>query len=64
MKKLNSHYKNGSIEPFHVIDDWNLDFYLDNIVKYIQRHKHKGSALEDIQKAIDYLKQYQQRMKK
>ena len=60
MKKVkrNKHYLTTKINSLDVIDDWNLDFYLGNTVKYIQRSKLKGSEAVDIQKAIDYLVLY------
>jgi len=55
------HYKVGQIEPLDVIDDWELDFYLGNVIKYICRAPHKGTLDADIDKAIHYLKLYKER---
>ena len=52
------HYNKGEIQPIDVIEDWKLDFRLANAVKYIQRHKHKGSAKKDLEKAIWYIQRY------
>lgn len=50
------HYLHGrNYEPRKVIDDWGLGFYLGNTVKYISRAGRKGSRLEDLQKARQYL---------
>lgn len=42
-------------EAIKVIDAWGLDFVLGNAVKYICRAPHKGTELEDLQKARWYL---------
>lgn len=42
-------------EPKDVIMDWQLDFCLGNVVKYIARAGRKGDALEDLQKAKQYI---------
>lgn len=52
------HYNSGNIQPIDVIEDWGLDFRLANAVKYIARHKHKGSAKKDLEKAVWYLQRY------
>ena len=53
-----AHYNHGEHETIDVIEDWNLGFHCGNAIKYISRHKHKGSALRDIEKAIWYLERY------
>lgn len=55
---MNEHYRKTKINSFEVIDDWELDFYLGNVLKYIQRHKHKGTPKDDMKKAIVYLNEY------
>lgn len=64
IKKLNKvedvvnnppHYTQGKIEPIDAIEDWNLNFRLANVVKYVARAEHKGKALEDLKKALWYL---------
>ena len=47
------HYKKHSIQPWHIIDEYELDFYLGNTIKYVLREK--GDKVEDLQKAIHYL---------
>jgi hypothetical protein len=50
-----AHYNTGSIQPIDAIEDWELGFHEANAVKYIARAKHKGSELQDLQKARWYL---------
>lgn len=58
-----SHYNVGSIEAITVIEDWKLGFNLGNTIKYISRCGHKGSAIEDLEKAQWYLNREIQNMK-
>lgn len=52
-----SHYTDGrKYEPKDVIHDWKLSWNLGNAVKYIARAGRKGDAVEDLQKAIEYIK--------
>lgn len=46
----------GDIEVIDVIEDWRLGFHEGNAVKYIGRAKFKGKELEDLKKALWYLK--------
>ena len=51
------HY-GGSENPYEaikVIEAWNLDFALGNVIKYINRAGKKGSKLEDLKKAQWYM---------
>lgn len=57
-----AHYNSTSITPFQVIDDWQLDFYLGNVIKYICRRKKKNGELEDLKKAATYLAEYIKRL--
>ena len=52
---LNQHYKKGAMQPWDIIDEWQLDFYEGNVLKYLLRAKHKGSQLDDYIKAKHYL---------
>ena len=52
------HYNYGKYETIDVIEDWNLGFHCSNAIKYISRHKHKGQAKKDIEKAVWYLQRY------
>lgn len=49
------HYNKGKYEVIDVINDWDLNFDLGNVVKYIARAEHKGNKLEDLEKALFYL---------
>ena len=51
-----SHYNSGRLEVIDVIEDWDLDFHLGNAVKYIARAEHKGELVQDLKKAMWYLK--------
>ena len=42
-------------EPIEVIEGWNLGFHLGTALAYIARAGRKGSRLEDLEKAKDYL---------
>ena len=51
------HYAKGrKYEPYKVIRDWDLNFNLGSAVKYIARAGRKDDAIEDLEKAIEYLK--------
>lgn len=51
-----AHYVAGrKYEPWDVIADWGLDFDLGNVVKYIARAGRKGSEMDDLGKAQEYL---------
>ena len=52
------HYTFGKIEVIDVLEDWKLDFRLSLAIKYIARAGKKGSAKEDLEKAMWYLKRY------
>jgi hypothetical protein len=47
------HYVKHTIQPWAIIEEYNLDFWLGNVQKYILRDK--GDTLEDLQKARHYL---------
>lgn len=51
------HYNTGKIEVISAIEDWNLDFHLGNVVKYVARAGKKDSSktIEDLEKAKWYL---------
>lgn len=52
-----SHYTEGrKYEPRKVIADWRLNFNLGNAVKYVSRAGRKGDKIEDLRKAIQYIK--------
>jgi len=49
------HYNKGKIEVIDAIVDWDLNFCVGNVVKYVARHKHKKNSLGDLKKARWYL---------
>ena len=63
MSKVNhpSHYGGGdnTYEAIKVIEAWNLDFSLGNVIKYISRAGKKSPDLvEDLKKARWYLDRF------
>lgn len=55
-----AHYRQGGIECVEAIkasmsQEGFRDYLKGNVMKYIWRYKHKGKAIEDIEKAIWYL---------
>lgn len=55
--RINSpqHYKGHCLEAIEVIDDFELNFCLGNVVKYVLRAGKKGDALDDLKKAHWYI---------
>jgi hypothetical protein len=51
------HYKSkGGIESIEVIESFELNFNLGNVIKYILRSDKKGNKKQDLEKAHWYLK--------
>ena len=50
-----THYNQGKFEVIDVINDWELNFNLGNVIKYIARAKYKNNFKEDLEKAQFYL---------
>lgn len=50
-----THYQ-AAIQPWEIIDAWELDFYEGNALKYLLRYKYKGKAIEDLEKLEHYIK--------
>ena len=48
-----NHYQKHKIQPWDIIEEYNLDFWAGNAIKYILRDK--GNRLEDLKKARHYL---------
>lgn len=48
------HYSRMAIQPIDFIMENDLDYLQGNAVKYIVRHKMKGSPVDDLRKAIHY----------
>ena len=51
-----SHYNRNGIEVIDVIEAYNLNFRLGNVIKYILRSDLKGNKKQDLEKALWYLK--------
>ena len=52
----NAHYKTEkNIEAIDIIDAYNLNFNLGNVVKYVCRCNYKGSKKSDLEKALYYI---------
>lgn len=51
-----THYNKGGIEAIEVIEAYDLNFRLSNVIKYVLRHNHKGTPIQDLEKALFYLK--------
>ena len=49
------HYRQTAIQPWDIIDDWSLDYYRGNALKYLLRAGRKGPALQDLEKARHYI---------
>ena len=60
-----SHYGDGTYEAIKVIEAWELDFNLGNVLKYISRAGKKGEwkHKEDLEKAAWYLNRAIQNLK-
>lgn len=50
-----NHYNKGKIEAIEIIEDWDLNFNLGNVIKYTLRAPYKGETLQDLKKAQWYL---------
>ena len=53
--KKPAHYNQGNIQPIDVIEDWKCGFCIGNALKYLARANHKGSRIQDLEKAIWYI---------
>lgn len=49
------HYRKRKIQPWDVWDEYDLDRYRANAVKYLLRAGDKGPAVEDLRKALHYV---------
>lgn len=49
-----NHYTKHTIQPWHIIDEYELDFYAGNALKYLLRYREKN-GVEDLKKAQHYL---------
>ena len=49
------HYRKFKIQPWDVVDEYDLGFYAGNALKYLLRAGHKNDALEDLRKCRHYI---------
>lgn len=49
------HYQGAGIEVIDVIEAFNLDFCLGNVIKYVLRCGKKDEAIQELEKARWYL---------
>lgn len=50
-----NHYHQGSIQPIEYIHANGLNFFEGNTIKYLTRNRRKGTAVEDLKKALHYI---------
>lgn len=48
-----NHYKRAH-QPWEIIEEWNLNYWAGNVLKYLLRYPHKN-GVEDLEKAKHYL---------
>jgi hypothetical protein len=51
-----AHYTQGKIEVLDFIMDQRFGYLDGQVIKYVSRYRHKGAAVQDLQKAEFYLK--------
>jgi len=51
-----TYYRRGSIQVWDFVRDQELNFHLGNVIKYVCRAGHKFDDIDDLKKAIHYLK--------
>jgi len=49
------HYKTDKIDVIDFCKLYDLNFNEGNVIKYVSRARRKGSHIQDLKKAIDYL---------
>ena len=50
-----AHYQGNRFEVIDIIEDYNLNFHLGNVIKYVLRADKKNNRVEDLKKAAWYL---------
>lgn len=58
------HYQSQGIEVIDIIDNFSLDFYKGNVIKYVLRAGKKDRELQDLKKAQWYLSRLIQNLEK
>ena len=57
------HYNEG-VEAIDVIESWDLNFHVGNVIKYMLRAPHKGEEIQDLEKAKWYLDRHIENIRK
>tara|TARA_R110000851_G_scaffold37126_1_gene96139 strand:+ start:787 stop:990 length:204 start_codon:yes stop_codon:yes gene_type:complete len=57
------HYNEG-VEAIDVIESWDLNFNVGNVIKYMLRSAHKGEEIQDLEKAKWYLDRHLENARK
>ena len=57
------HYNKG-IEAIDVIESWDLNFNVGNVIKYMLRAPFKGEQIQDLEKAKWYLDRHIENVRK
>lgn len=52
----NTHYQTDTIDVIDFCKLYDLNFNEGNVIKYVSRARRKGTHIQDLEKAIDYLK--------
>ena len=50
------YYRRGSVQVWDFVRQQELNFHLGNVIKYVCRAGHKFDDIDDLEKAIHYLK--------
>lgn len=58
-----NHYNEG-IEAIEVIESWDLNFHVGNVIKYMLRAPYKGEHIQDLEKAKWYLDRHIENIRK
>ena len=57
------HYNEG-LEAIDVIESWDLNFNVGNVIKCMLRSPHKGDEVQDLEKAKWYLDRHLENIRK
>lgn len=57
-----AHYTQGGIETIDFIEAKQFNYRIGNAVKYLTRYRDKGNPVEDLEKAIWYIRREIQRI--
>ena len=53
-KQVGGNHYRKAIQPWDIIEEWQLNFWAGNVLKYLLRYPHKN-GVEDLEKAKHYL---------